>query len=72
MTDLQKAGNTILYLILGVTLLLFCNRMIYNFHTLKYLFSQLPIFSAVMIILVKSKIRVCINLLDSLVLLRLL
>lgn len=72
MTNLQKVENTILYLILGVTPLLFCNQMTYNFHTPKYLFFQLTIFSAVMIILLKSKIRVCINLLDSLILLRLL
>jgi len=80
MTNLQKtnspilnrAENLILYLILGVTPFLFCNQMTYNFHTPKYLFMQVAVFSAVMMILLKSEIRVCINLLDSLVLFRLL
>jgi len=72
MISLKKTENTILLLILGLTPLLFCNQMQYNFHTPKYLFLQLAIFFAIAIILLRKHISFQINLLDGLVLFRLL
>ena len=69
---LKRVENFILYLILGLTPFLFCNQMTYNFHTPKYLFMQVAVFAAVAIILFKKEIAIRVNLLDALVLLRLL
>jgi len=72
MISLKKTENTILLLILGITPLLFCNQMQYNFHTPKYLFMQFAVFFAIAIILLRKHILIQINSLDSLVLFRLL
>ena len=72
MISLKKTENTILLLILGITPLLFCNQMQYNFHTPKYLFLQLAVFFAIAIILLRKQISFQINFLDGLVLFRLL
>jgi len=72
MISLKKTENTILLLILGITPLLFCNQMQYNFHTPKYLFVQFAVFFAIAIILFRKHISLQINLLDSLALFRLL
>lgn len=69
---MQRLENLLLCGILVFTPVLFCNRMNYNFHTPKYLFLQLSVFAILALILFYKEIRVRINSLDGLIILRLL
>ena len=72
MTRYQKAENIVLFAILGITPLLFCNQMMYNFHTPKYLFFQLAVFSGLAVILFKNRFAYRFNLLDGVIIIKLL
>jgi len=69
-TKTNKALNLTLYLILGLTPFLFCNQMMYNFHTPKYLFMQFSVFLFLWLSLCRTRFNLKVNLIDALVLLR--
>jgi len=72
MTKYQKAENIVLFAILGITPLLFCNQMTYNFHTPKYLFFQLAVFTGLAVVLFKNRFAYRFNLLDGVIIIKLL
>ena len=69
---MKRIEKIILLSIIAITPLLFCNIMTYNYHTPKYIFFQVAVFFILAVILFKKHIMIRINLLDILVIVRLL